>query len=116
MRRPTVTDVSPAEAVFFAALAKVDPAERAAYLNEACGADADLRRRVGRLLEAHPQVGSFLQEGAAVVPAPLGGEGLGLRGGATVDLPFVTERGGTGSGPYQLLQQTAGAGMDADWS
>jgi serine/threonine protein kinase len=106
-----VTDMSPAEAVFFAALAKVDPAERAAYLNEACGADVDLRRRVNRLLEAHPQVGSFLQEGAAVVPAPLVAEGPGLGGGATVDLPLVTERAGTVIGPYKLLQQIGEGGM-----
>ena len=53
--------MSPAETVFFAALAKVDPAERAAYLDEACGGDSDLRRCVDRLLAAHPQVGSFLR-------------------------------------------------------
>ncbi|HEV3117011.1 MAG TPA: hypothetical protein VGY58_08170, partial [Gemmataceae bacterium] len=106
-----MTDVSPAEAVFFAALAKVDPAERAAYLNEACGADVELRHRVDRLLEAHPRVGSFLQEGAAVVPAPLMGEGPGLRGGATVDSPLVTERAGMVIGPYKLLQQIGEGGM-----
>src|SRR6266436_4772169 len=83
---PTVTDVSPAEAVFFAALAKVDPAERAAYLNEACGADVELRRQVDRLLAAHPQVGSFLQDDAAVHPSPLGGVGPAMRDGVTVDL------------------------------
>src|SRR5438477_3405572 len=97
--------MSPAETVFFAALAKVDPAARAAYLNEACGADVELRRRVDRLLAAHPQVGSFLQESAVVVPAPLVGEGPELRGGPTVDLPLVIERAGTVIGPYKLLQQ-----------
>jgi tetratricopeptide (TPR) repeat protein/serine/threonine protein kinase len=106
-----MTDVSPAEAVFFAALAKVDPAERAAYLNEACGADVELRRRVDRLLEAHPQVGSFLQEGAADVAAPVAGEGPGLRGGATVDLPLVPPRAGATIGPYKLLQQIGEGGM-----
>src|SRR5436853_6606214 len=96
--------MSPAETVFFAALAKVDPADRTAYLNEACGADADLRRQVDRLLAAHPQVGSFLQEDAAVNPAPLGGVGQEVRGGATADAR-VTERPGTVIGPYKLLQQ-----------
>ena len=67
-----MTEMSPAETVFFAALAKVNPAERAAYLNEACGADADLRVRIDRLLAAHSQVGSFLQDDAAVRPSPLG--------------------------------------------
>src|SRR5436190_23900986 len=96
--------MSPAETVFFAALAKGDPAERAAYLNEACGADDELRRRVDRLLAAHPQVGSFLQDDAAVRPAPFVGEGRGVRGGATLDDP-IRERPGTVIGPYKLLEQ-----------
>jgi hypothetical protein len=58
-----------AESIFFAALEKASPAERAAYLNEACNGDRDLRRRVERLLEAHPQVGSFLQQPLADLPA-----------------------------------------------
>jgi hypothetical protein len=53
---------SPAESIFFAALGKAVPAERAAYLDEACRGDADLRRRVERLLEAHQQVGTFLEQ------------------------------------------------------
>jgi tetratricopeptide (TPR) repeat protein len=103
--------MSPAEAVFFAALEKVDPAERAAYLNAACGADVELRRRVDRLLEAHPQVGSFLREGAADVPAPLVAKGPGLRGGASVDLPLVSERAGTVIGSYKLLEQIGEGGF-----
>src|SRR5262245_43926727 len=101
--------MSPAETIFFAALAKVDPAERAAYLNEACGADAELRRQVDRLLAAHPQVGSFLQEGA-VHPFPHAGMGPELSGRATVDVA-ITERRGTVIGPYKLLQQVGEGGM-----
>ena len=103
-----MTEMSPAETVFFAALDRADPAERAAYLDEACGADAELRRRVDRLLEAHPQVGSFLQEDAAAHPSPLGG--VGARGGATADVPS-TESPGTVIGPYKLLQQIGEGGM-----
>src|SRR5947199_7834261 len=102
--------MSPAEAVFFAALAKIDPAERAAYLNEACGSDADLRRQVDRLLAAHPQVGSFLQDDAAVHPSPAGGVGSEVRGSATVAVP-ITERPGTIIGPFKLLQQIGEGGM-----
>jgi serine/threonine protein kinase/tetratricopeptide (TPR) repeat protein len=102
--------MSAAEAVFFAALAKVDPAERAAYLNEACGTNADLRRQVDRLLAAHPQVGSFLLDDGAAHPSPRGGVGREVRGGATVDTP-VTERPGTIIGPYKLLQQIGEGGM-----
>jgi eukaryotic-like serine/threonine-protein kinase len=105
-----VTEMSPAETVFFAALAKVDPAERAAYLNEACGADADLRRQVDRLLAAHPQVGSFLQDDAGVHPSPLAGVEPEARSGATVDVP-IAERPGTVIGPYKLLQQIGEGGM-----
>src|SRR4051812_43986827 len=102
--------MSPVETVFFAALARVDPAERAAYLDEACGADTELRRMVDRLLAAHPQVGSFLQDDAALHPSPLGRVGLNVRDGATVDLP-ITERPGTSLGPYKLLQQIGEGGM-----
>jgi tetratricopeptide (TPR) repeat protein/serine/threonine protein kinase len=102
--------MSAAEAVFFAALAKVDPADRAAYLNEACGNDADLRRQVDRLLAAHPQVGSFLHEDAAAHPSPLGGVGREVRGVATVDAP-ITESLGTVIGPYKLMQQIGEGGM-----
>ena len=105
-----MTQMSPAETVFFAALAKIDPSERAAYLNEACGTDADLRRQVDRLLAAHPEVGSFLQDDAATHPSPLGAVGLEVGGGATVDV-LITERPGTVIGPYKLLQQIGEGGM-----
>src|SRR5262245_28803480 len=99
-----MTEMSPAETVFFAALAKADPAERAAYLNEACGTDADLRRQVDRLLAAHPQVGSFLQDDVVVHASPLAGVGPEVSGRATVDVA-ITERPGTVIGPYKLLEQ-----------
>lgn len=105
-----MTEMSPAETVFFAALAKGDPAERAGYLNEACGTDTELRRRVDGLLAAHPQVGSFLQDGDVVHPSPVEGVGPEVRGCATVDVP-ITERPGTMIGPYKLLQQIGEGGM-----
>lgn len=60
-------DVQRVEAIFAAALEKATPAERAAYLDQACAADAGLRSRVERLLHAHEQAGSFLAEPAAPV-------------------------------------------------
>src|SRR5207253_2490954 len=54
---------SPVESIFFAALNKPD-AERAAYLDQACSADLDLRRRVERLLAAHPHAARFLEQPA----------------------------------------------------
>jgi hypothetical protein len=71
-----MTSSSSAESIFFVALGKTSPTERAAYLDEACGDDADLRRQVERLLEAQPQVGSFLEQ-----PLAAGGTGgSGRRG------------------------------------
>jgi WD40 repeat protein/serine/threonine protein kinase len=102
--------MSPAETVFFTALAKGDAAERAAYLNEACGTDTELRRRVDQLLAAHPQVGSFLQDDALAHPSPVAGRGPEVRGSATVDVP-VTERQGTVIGPYKLLEQIGEGGF-----
>jgi hypothetical protein len=55
---------SQVESIFFAALEKAVGAERAAYLDEACAADAPLRLRVEQLLEAHPLAVDFLAEPA----------------------------------------------------
>src|SRR4051812_26010661 len=63
-----MTTPSAVESIFFAALEKPDPGERAAYLDAACQGDSDLRRRVERLLEARPQVGNFLQQPLADSP------------------------------------------------
>lgn len=54
--RPT----NPVESISFTALAK-PPDERAAYLDEACGQDTELRSKVERLLAAQPAVGDFLE-------------------------------------------------------
>jgi WD40 repeat protein/serine/threonine protein kinase len=54
------TAQSDVEAIFSAALAKQSLQERAAYLDQACAGDMDLRHRVERLLDAYPNVGSFL--------------------------------------------------------
>src|SRR5262245_61548219 len=56
-----MTEQSPAEAIFFAALDRATAEDRAAFLDEACGADEGLRRRVERLLAAHPQADGFLE-------------------------------------------------------
>jgi serine/threonine protein kinase/tetratricopeptide (TPR) repeat protein len=82
--------------VFCAALELASPAERAAYLDHACGDDRDARRRVERLLAAHSQAGNFLGAGPAVIAA-------------TTDLPAPAI--GTMIGPYKLLQQIGEGGM-----
>jgi hypothetical protein len=58
-RGPSVSEASE-ETIFVAALEKDAPAERAAYLEAACGGDDGLRRRVEALLRAHEQSGDLL--------------------------------------------------------
>ncbi len=59
-----MSNSSQVESIFFAALEKKKAAERAAYLDEACGGDPALRLRVERLLDAHPEAKDFLAEPA----------------------------------------------------
>jgi formylglycine-generating enzyme required for sulfatase activity len=50
------------EQVFLGVLDLADPAERAAYLDKACGGDVEFRRQVEALLAAHFKTGAFLDE------------------------------------------------------
>src|SRR5262245_36289210 len=51
-------------AIFFEVL-DLGPAERAAFLDRACGGDAALRQRVEALLRCHANAGDFLARPAA---------------------------------------------------
>jgi hypothetical protein len=55
------------ESIFAAALSKAPGGERRAFLDEACGSDHDLRRRIERLLAAVRGVrpGNLLSKAAA---------------------------------------------------
>jgi WD40 repeat protein/serine/threonine protein kinase len=48
------------QAIFLAALDKDDPAERTVYLDQACGSDTALRKRIEALLRSHQGAASFL--------------------------------------------------------
>src|SRR5690242_7629965 len=50
------------ESLLFAALARPSAAERAAFLDSACAGNAELRRQVERLLQAHANAGDFLNK------------------------------------------------------
>ncbi len=52
------------ETVFAAALEKQSPAERSAFLDEACADDPALRQRVEALLQAHDKAGDYLEQPA----------------------------------------------------
>jgi serine/threonine protein kinase len=92
------------ESIFLAALEQPSSAARAAYLDAVCGSDADRRRRVERLLAAHPNVGSFLAQ-----PAAAGGTFLG--GAAETVVPEALEGAGTCIGPFKLLEKIGEGGM-----
>jgi serine/threonine protein kinase len=94
-----MTNPSALEAVFFAALEKRAPAERNAYLKEACAGNDELRASVERMLAAQAVAGSFLERPA-------------IAGDATAQFePSITECAGTVIGPYKLLQQIGEGGM-----
>jgi WD40 repeat protein/serine/threonine protein kinase len=84
--------------IFIAALERDDPTERAALLDDACQADAELRGRVERLLDEHERQESFILDSP-----PAGFD-------ATVDQP-INERAGTVIGPYKLLEQIGEGGF-----
>jgi serine/threonine protein kinase/tetratricopeptide (TPR) repeat protein len=84
--------------IFISALEIGGPAERAAYLNEACKNDDALRQRIDKLLRAHEQAGGVLD-----VPRGEQAPTLGY-------LP-LTEEPGTVIGPYKLLQKIGEGGF-----
>src|SRR6516162_3979822 len=88
--------------VFLAALKQPTAGERAAFLNQACGSDVNLRGQIEALLAEHEQLGSYLESPVAA-------------GQRTVDEPRVTERPGNVIGPYKLLQQIGEGGMGTVW-
>jgi WD40 repeat protein/serine/threonine protein kinase len=85
-------------AIFIAALEKDDPAERCAFLDQACADDRPLRQRIERLLKSHEPADSFLEHRPP---------GLGV----TVDEAPMAEQPGTLIGPYKLMEQIGEGGM-----
>ncbi len=97
--------------IFEAALDRTDPAERAAYLDEACAGDTELRQRVEGLLAAHFAPETFMDEPVLVEYAtPKEGENLEA---ATDSIASIAIFEGPGSriGPHKLLQKVGEGGM-----
>jgi eukaryotic-like serine/threonine-protein kinase len=93
------------DSIFAAATQKSTPAERAAFLDEACGRETPLRARLERLLHAPDHPDSFPSP-----PAPaVAWEGAATSAGTAAALE--TAALGTQIGPYRLLQQIGAGGM-----
>jgi tetratricopeptide (TPR) repeat protein len=84
--------------IFWCAAQLASAPERGAYLDRACGGDAELRRRVEQLLQARSEAESFLESPA-----------LGA-GGGDGEHP-LREGPGTVIGPYRLLEQVGEGGF-----
>jgi serine/threonine protein kinase/tetratricopeptide (TPR) repeat protein len=95
--------------IFIAALEQRDPAERAAFLDRACGEDRALRECVEELLREHEQLGSFLERPAVGVAAT----GAFVSTPGEERSPVPAEGPGMVIGPYKLLQQIGEGGMGA---
>src|SRR5437870_5285483 len=95
--------------LFLGALETAGPAERAAFLEAACGPDHELRRRVEELLRGQEEAGGFLE-----TPALSGARGFSpapeLGPGGTVVMAGAIEKAGDHIGPYKLLQQIGEGG------
>lgn len=85
------------ESIFLAALERATPAEREAFVDDACAKDAELRLRVMALLKAHDE-----SRGPFDAPSP------SVQG--TLISPEICAVGDL-IGPYRLLQQIGEGGM-----
>jgi hypothetical protein len=90
--------------LFLAALERDDPTERAAFLDQACGADVSLRQRVEALLHSHERAADFME---VPVVEQLAGDGGGLDFLAPSRKPGSLGR----LGHYEALEVVGRGGM-----
>ena len=90
------------EEIFEGALRLSTPEERAAYLDQTCGGNEQLRQSVEVLLKAHEQAGPFLQQ----PPAALSAKTFVI----SAEAAPVTEKPGDKIGRYKLREQIGEGG------
>lgn len=81
----------------FATALEREPAQRATYVEQACGGDEELRAEVSSLLEAHDTPGAFIEEEAA--------QRIGLASAPKKD--WIGRR----LGPYRIVAEAGRGGM-----
>src|SRR5262249_40841945 len=85
------------DTIFAQAIAIDSDQHRAAFLEDSCGADPELRREVERLVRDYFRAGDFLERPAGSIAATVG--------------ETVCERPGSVIGPYKLLEQIGEGGF-----
>jgi serine/threonine protein kinase/Flp pilus assembly protein TadD len=98
------------DTIFCTAIAIASAEDRAAYIAGACGSNHELRGRVEKLVHAHFQAGSFLEQADAEAGATSDPVAPG-RWVGQADAPPPAESPGAVIGPYKLLQQIGEGGM-----
>src|SRR6185437_11174148 len=97
------------ETLFYRAQSKPQ-GERSAFLDQACGGDIALRRRMELLLHADDNPGSFLADAIAESEVTVDQEGRDSQRGFAIEASH-NEGPGSQIGPYKLLQQIGEGGM-----
>src|SRR5262249_54002472 len=93
--------------IFAGAMERVSEAERAAFLDEACGGDVALRGRIEGLLKEEKELGTFRESRHPALANAIGD--------ATANAPPASEHPGIVIGPYKLLEQIGEGGMGTVW-